>query len=146
MDIYFDILIGKIFAEIGGKMRIFFIGNGAINGPRDTINVFSQRSVRLDTKRSRVLSVVDIIAETWEKDAYNGAYCIQCCFFFFFFFFFCCCFFMFLFLVFLFFLFFVFFLRFSLHQCRLKSKKISNVQEPIQSDPTSCPQNQKGNN
>ena len=28
----------------------------------------------------------------------------------------------------------------------LKSKKISNVQELIQSDATSCPQNQKGNN
>ena len=28
----------------------------------------------------------------------------------------------------------------------LKSKKISNHQEIIQSDPTSCPQNQKGNN
>ena len=28
----------------------------------------------------------------------------------------------------------------------LKSKKISNDQEIIQSDPTSCPQNQKGNN
>ena len=27
-----------------------------------------------------------------------------------------------------------------------KSKKISNDQEPIQLDPTSCPQNQKGNN
>ena len=27
-----------------------------------------------------------------------------------------------------------------------KSKKISNDQEPIQSDPISCPQNQKGNN
>ena len=27
-----------------------------------------------------------------------------------------------------------------------KSKKISNDQEPKQSDPTSCPQNQKGNN
>ena len=27
-----------------------------------------------------------------------------------------------------------------------KSKKISNDQEQIQSDPTSCPQNQKGNN
>ena len=27
-----------------------------------------------------------------------------------------------------------------------QSKKISNVQELIQSDPTSCPQNQKGNN
>ena len=26
------------------------------------------------------------------------------------------------------------------------NKKISNDQEPIQSDPTSCPQNQKGNN
>ena len=25
-------------------------------------------------------------------------------------------------------------------------KKINNDQEPIQSDPTSCPQNQKGNN
>ena len=29
---------------------------------------------------------------------------------------------------------------------RLKSKKISNDQELIQSDPTPCPQNQKGNN
>ena len=28
----------------------------------------------------------------------------------------------------------------------LKSKKISNYQELIQSDPISCPQNQKGNN
>ena len=28
----------------------------------------------------------------------------------------------------------------------LKSKKISNAQELIQSDPISCPQNQKGNN
>ena len=28
----------------------------------------------------------------------------------------------------------------------LKSKKISNDQELIQSAPTSCPQNQKGNN
>ena len=28
----------------------------------------------------------------------------------------------------------------------LKSKNISNDQELIQSDPTSCPQNQKGNN
>ena len=28
----------------------------------------------------------------------------------------------------------------------LKSKKISNIQELIQSDPISCPQNQKGNN
>ena len=27
-----------------------------------------------------------------------------------------------------------------------RSKKISNDQEVIQSDPTSCPQNQKGNN
>ena len=27
-----------------------------------------------------------------------------------------------------------------------KSKKISNDQELIQSDPTSCPRNQKGNN
>ena len=27
-----------------------------------------------------------------------------------------------------------------------KRKKISNDQEPVQSDPTSCPQNQKGNN
>ena len=29
---------------------------------------------------------------------------------------------------------------------RMKSKKISNDQELIQSDPISCPQNQKGNN
>ena len=29
---------------------------------------------------------------------------------------------------------------------RVKSKKISNDQELIQSDPISCPQNQKGNN
>ena len=28
----------------------------------------------------------------------------------------------------------------------MKSKKISNNQELIQSDPISCPQNQKGNN
>ena len=28
----------------------------------------------------------------------------------------------------------------------MKSKKISNDQELIQSDPISCPQNQKGNN
>ena len=28
----------------------------------------------------------------------------------------------------------------------VQSKKISNDQELIQSDPTSCPQNQKGNN
>ena len=31
-------------------------------------------------------------------------------------------------------------------QLTLKSKKISNDQDLIQSDPTSCPQNQKGNN
>ena len=43
-------------------------------------------------------------------------------------------------------------IRFNLH-CRLnelgiklQSKKISNDQELIQSDPISCPQNQKGNN
>ena len=30
--------------------------------------------------------------------------------------------------------------------CFIKSKKISNDQELIQSDPISCPQNQKGNN
>ena len=29
---------------------------------------------------------------------------------------------------------------------RIKSKKISNDQELIQSDPISCPKNQKGNN
>ena len=29
---------------------------------------------------------------------------------------------------------------------QMESKKISNDQELIQSDPTSCPQNQKGNN
>ena len=29
---------------------------------------------------------------------------------------------------------------------RMESKKISNDQELIQSDPISCPQNQKGNN
>ena len=29
---------------------------------------------------------------------------------------------------------------------RIKSKKISDDQELIQSDPVSCPQNQKGNN
>ena len=28
----------------------------------------------------------------------------------------------------------------------MKSKKLSNDQELIQSDPISCPQNQKGNN
>ena len=33
-----------------------------------------------------------------------------------------------------------------LHTKWQKSKKISNDQELIQSDPTSCPQNQKGNN
>ena len=32
------------------------------------------------------------------------------------------------------------------HLTQLDSKKISNAQEPIESDPTSCPQNQKGNN
>ena len=31
-------------------------------------------------------------------------------------------------------------------QSGVQSKKISNDQELIQSDPTSCPQNQKGNN
>ena len=34
----------------------------------------------------------------------------------------------------------------SVISAKLKSKKISNDQELIQSDPTSCPQNQKGNN
>ena len=34
----------------------------------------------------------------------------------------------------------------TLHQSSQQSKKISNDQELIQSDPTSCPQNQKGNN
>ena len=34
---------------------------------------------------------------------------------------------------------------FLMHR-RLSSKKISNDQELIQSDPISCPQNQKGNN
>ena len=34
----------------------------------------------------------------------------------------------------------------SLYDTRVHSKKISNDQELIQSDPTSCPQNQKGNN
>ena len=37
-------------------------------------------------------------------------------------------------------------LSMSGHNCSIKSKKISNDQELIQSDPTSCPQNQKGNN
>ena len=32
------------------------------------------------------------------------------------------------------------------YQIKIKSKKISNDQELIQSDPISCPQNQKGNN
>ena len=32
------------------------------------------------------------------------------------------------------------------HLFSVKSKTINNDQEPIQSDPTSCPQNQKGNN
>ena len=32
------------------------------------------------------------------------------------------------------------------HLQNLESKKISNDQELIQSDPISCPQNQKGNN
>ena len=32
------------------------------------------------------------------------------------------------------------------HKYYFKSKKISNDQELIQSDPISCPQNQKGNN
>ena len=31
-------------------------------------------------------------------------------------------------------------------EVKKKSKKISNDQEQIQSDPTSCPINQKGNN
>ena len=34
----------------------------------------------------------------------------------------------------------------SLSEDEYQSKKISNDQELIQSDPTSCPQNQKGNN
>ena len=34
----------------------------------------------------------------------------------------------------------------TMHGRVMKSKKISNDQELIQSDPTSCPQNQKGNN
>ena len=34
----------------------------------------------------------------------------------------------------------------TLSMAFLKSKKISNDQELIQSDPTSCPQNQKGKN
>ena len=45
---------------------------------------------------------------------------------------------------------FTFYLIVSLAQAEveaeMKSKKISNDQELIQSDPTSCPQNQKGNN
>ena len=35
---------------------------------------------------------------------------------------------------------------FYLNNIKLESKKISNDQELIQSDPISCPQNQKGNN
>ena len=34
----------------------------------------------------------------------------------------------------------------NLYRAAIKSKEISNDQELIQSDPTSCPQNQKGNN
>ena len=34
----------------------------------------------------------------------------------------------------------------TVYQFQGQSKKISNDQELIQSDPTSCPQNQKGNN
>ena len=34
----------------------------------------------------------------------------------------------------------------QLQWSQIKSKKISNDQELIQSDPISCPQNQKGNN
>ena len=37
-------------------------------------------------------------------------------------------------------------LRLKGHIADLQSKNISNDQELIQSDPTSCPQNQKGNN
>ena len=36
--------------------------------------------------------------------------------------------------------------RFSYDAALIKSKKISNDQELIQSNPTSCPINQKGNN
>ena len=36
--------------------------------------------------------------------------------------------------------------QFFMYLIRLLSKKISNDQELIQSDPISCPQNQKGNN
>ena len=36
--------------------------------------------------------------------------------------------------------------KLSLRILSTQSKKISNDQELIQSDPTSCPQNQKGNN
>ena len=35
---------------------------------------------------------------------------------------------------------------FCYERALMKSKMISNDQELIQSDPTSCPQNQKGNN
>ena len=38
------------------------------------------------------------------------------------------------------------FLKASFYFHHLKSKNISNDQELIQSDPISCPQNQKGNN
>ena len=37
-------------------------------------------------------------------------------------------------------------IKFGLVKPCMKSKKISNDQELIQSDPISCPQNQKGNN
>ena len=36
--------------------------------------------------------------------------------------------------------------RYAISSNQSKSKKISNDQELIQSDPISCPQNQKGNN
>ena len=38
------------------------------------------------------------------------------------------------------------FLETNTFLCKIKVKKISNDQELIQSDPISCPQNQKGNN
>ena len=37
-------------------------------------------------------------------------------------------------------------IHFSESEASIPSKKISNDQELIQSDPISCPQNQKGNN
>ena len=37
-------------------------------------------------------------------------------------------------------------MRNNARKSNLKGKKISNDQELIQSDPISCPQNQKGNN